>query len=215
VHDPIDRPIHATPLAHVDLHIASSLAQERALAACLAGRSRTGLLLHQPDLRLPENPVTPSDRLRAAYFGDPVNAVLTEDIAARISVIDVGLAADMLARLPLFAEANMHYAVRPVPQISGTDVIKPLTKAMIAARCGVPVMINRDAHDAEALLGRDYPYLVDRPDPEQVLKTLDRAAGDFGGQSWTDAIDRMRALASRVHPAQTAKDLEQLLEVAI
>lgn len=215
LHDPIDRPIRTTPMAHVDLHVASSLTQERALRVHLGGTAATGLLLHQPDLRLPENPALPTDLLHPAYFGDPVNAVLTDAIAQRVAVIDVGLASGMEAGLARFAQANLHYAVRPADQIIDGDVIKPLTKAVMAARCGAPIMVNRAAPDAEALLGADFPYLVDTTDPAQILAMLDRAAYDFGGPNWKEATERMRALASRVHPAQTAKDLEHLLEAAL
>ena len=215
VHDPVDRPLSTTPGTHVDLHLASSLEQEVRLRRQVGPLASVGLLLHQPDLRLPENPATPTDRLRPAYFGDPANAVLCDDIVKRVAVFDVGLAKDMAARLSRFAEANIHYAVRPEDQISDSDVIKPLTKAMIAARCGVPIMVNRAAHDAEALLGQDFPYLVDNSDPDTILAALDRAATDFAGPRWKDARDRMHALASRVHPAQTARDLETVLEMAL
>lgn len=215
VHDPIDRQLRKTPLSDVDLHLASSVSQHHALEARLAGRARTGLLLHQPDLRLPDAPDLPTDRLRPAYFGDPANMFLTAEIAEQVAIIDVGLAADMASRLPLFAQANLHYAVRPEDQILDQDVIKPLTKAVIAARCGAPVMVNRSAPDAVDLLGADYPYLIDSTTAETVLAMLDRARADFSGPRWRIALDRMRGLASRVRPAQTARDLEHLLEAAL
>ncbi|WP_371059366.1 hypothetical protein [Rhodosalinus sp. 5P4] len=216
-HDPIDRPITETPFSHVDLHIASSLAQKNALDNYLlasdARGARCGLLLHQPDNRLPENPSTPTDRLRPAYFGDPKNAHLPELIAERVQVVDVGLYPAMTERLSLFGQANFHYAIRPQAQTANTQVFKPLTKAVTAARCCVPVLVNRAAHDAEALLGSDYPYLVDKIDSDSVRSALEAAQMAFGGKQWQRALDRMRYLASLISPKRTARDLEQLLDI--
>jgi hypothetical protein len=217
VHDPIDRKLSLTPRRHVDLHIAASFAQQEALvrqfAATGDAQARVGLLLHQPDLRLHDfGEALPRDRLRPAYFGDPANAFLPPRLAPRIPVVDVGMTRSMGDHIARFATANLHYAVRPQEQVTSNDVIKPLTKAVTAARCGVPVMVNRTAPDAEALLGADYPYLIDEIEEDAVLSALDRAVRDFAGPTWQSALDRMHALALRVSPAQTARDLEDLLE---
>lgn len=217
LHDPIDRPLSATPRAFVGVHLASSLAQFTALTETLsdARMGRVEVLLHQPDLRLPDTPALPMDRLRPVYFGDPANAFLPETITGHVPVVDVSLAKGMEDKIGLFASANFHYAVRPEDQTRSVDIFKPLTKAVLAARCGAPVMVNRHAHDAEALLGADYPYLVDKTDPTMVLDTLRQAQSDFGGPAWMRAKDVMRALAARVSPTQTARDLEHILERAL
>ncbi|NKX44726.1 hypothetical protein [Roseicyclus persicicus] len=215
LHDPIDRPISATPRAHVDLHIASSQAQAKALTALLRAWGRTsakvGLVLHQPDLRLSAATPPPRDRLRAAYFGNPDNAHLPGDLADRVAVHDVGFSDGMARNLQLFGTANFHFAVRPEAQARSDDVIKPLTKAVTAAVCGAPILINRHSHDAEDLLGHDYPYLVNRGDADTISGMLDDAASGFGGPTWREAEDRMRQLRARTTPERTAADFERAL----
>ncbi len=155
------------------------------------------------------------DRLHPTYFGDPANAYLPDPIARRIPVVNVALARNMEDSLNAFTTANFHYAVRPTDQAASTDIIKPLTKAVIAARCGAPIMVNRSAHDAETLLGYDYPYLVEHADPDSVATILDRAQSGFGGSEWKAAQDRLRALETRVGPVQTARNLEHILEKSL
>jgi hypothetical protein len=216
VHDPIDRDIGDTPPRHVDLHLATSCVQYDALCERLAGQgTAVGLLLHQPDLRLSEPPDLPVDTLRPAYFGNPINAFLPEPVAARVPLVDVGLTEGMDALWHRFGSANFHYAVRPADQVGHPTVFKPLTKATTAAVCGAPIMVNRDADDAVALLGGDYPYLVDQIETEAVLEVLDRAASGFGGAEWAFAIDKMGALAARVSPRETALTFERLLETVL
>jgi hypothetical protein len=216
LHDPIDRDIGDTPPRHVDLHLATSCVQYDALCERLAGQgAAVGLLLHQPDLRLSEPLDLPVDTLRPAYFGNPINAFLPDPVAARVPLVDVGLTEGMDALWHRFESANFHYAVRPADQVGHPTVFKPLTKATTAAACGAPIMVNRDAHDAVALLGGDYPYLVDRIETEAVLEVLDRAASGFGGAEWAFAIDKMGALAARVSPRETALTFERLLETVL
>ena len=216
LHDPIDRSIEDTPLRHVDLHLATSCVQHEALTLHLAGAGATsGLLLHQPDTRLFGFLDLPSDKLHPAYFGNPINAFLPGPVVERVPLVDVGMTEGMDASWRSFATANFHYGVRPAEQVGHQTVFKPLTKATTAAVCGAPIMVNRTAHDAEALLGADYPYFVDQIDTEGVLAVLDRAASGFGGAEWTFAIDKMRVLAARVSPREMARTFERLLEAVL
>lgn len=220
--DHIDRSLDAMPRTGIDLHIASSHAQQRALEARLRDHPanvappRVGLILHQADTRLETMcHALPTDRLRPAYFGHPLNAFLPPCIAERVELVDVGQTAEMTERLSRFASANFHYAVRPSDQTEHPSVVKPLTKAVTAAVCGSPIMVNRTADDAIDLLGTDYPYLVDRLDPDAILSQLDTAAADFGGPRWQRALDRMQALAARVSAHPTARAFEAMLETVL
>jgi len=94
-------------------------------------------------------------------------------------------------------------------------VFKPLTKAVTAAACGAPVLVNRAAHDAEALLGQDYPYLVDLVTTETVLALLDRVQSGFGSVEWRHALETMHALRARLAPPQTARTFESILEALL
>ncbi len=216
LHDPIDRDIRDTPPRHVDLHLATSCVQFDALRKRLSGQAATtGLLLHQPDTRLAEPLELPADKLRPAYFGNPINAFLPTPVAAMVPLVDVGLTEGMDSLWRQFGSANFHYAVRPADQAGNPTAFKPLTKATTAAACGAAIMVNRDAPDAVALLGDDYPYLVDRVETNTVLEVLDRAASDFGGVEWAFAIDKMGSLAARVSPRETALTFERLLETVL
>jgi hypothetical protein len=215
-HDPVDRPLKRTPRSHVDLHIAASFVQRDALHRWLPrhseGMPKVGLVLHQADLRLQELPEAPADRFRPAYFGDPKNAFLPDQLMERISLVDVGRVSGMSSQLHRFADANFHYAVRPAKQVAHSNIFKPLTKAATAACCSAPVLVNRKAHDAEALLGTDYRYFVDDVDADSVAAMLDQAAADFGGPEWMRALDAMKELRERLGPPRITRDFETMLE---
>jgi len=217
--DHIDRGLDRMPEAGIDLHIASSIAQQRDIEARLESlgqeSGRCGLLLHQADIRLADGVKIPTDRFAPAYFGHPANAAFADRLRDRVTIVDAGESADMDKNIAAFATANFHYAVRPPEQTVYPHVFKPLTKAVTAAACGAPVMVNRTAPDAEALLGADYPYLLDDVTAEGALSMLDRVASDFGGPVWADALETMHTLANRVSPAQTARTLETLMEAAL
>ena len=215
LHDPIDRKLTLTPRHFVDVHIASSYTQKLILEKLINSENLTGridLLLHQADIRLQKNMTLPEKEFTPAYFGDPNNGFLPDQVRNRISIYNVALTKGMQKNIQHFTDANFHYAVRPHIQTHNSDVIKPLTKAIIAARCGAPVLVNRAAHDAEMLLGPNYPYFVDRTDEASVLCILDQAKDDFQGPRWKAALDAMQALEMRVNPVQTALELEQILE---
>jgi hypothetical protein len=216
IHDHIDRSLDRIVTEGIDLHLASSIAQEAALRDRLnksnAIPARTGLLLHQADIRLANLRERPLGALRAAYFGSPKNAFLPEPVAARIKVVNVELGSSMTANLGAFGLANLHYAIRPDEQTTHRAVFKPLTKAVTAAACGAPVLINRAACDAEALLGQDYPYLVNTVTTESVLALMDRVQTGYGGSEWLNALDRMHTLRERLLPSQVAKNFETMME---
>jgi len=211
--DPVDRSLAAMPHKHIDIVLACSIAQHAALSETWPAQGpKVELLLHQADLRLYGLTAPPMDVFRPAYFGNPLNLSLPAPLSKEIPSIDVGLSGGMTAALPLFRQYNFHYGVRPQIQVGSDQVFKPLTKAITAAVLGAPIMINRDAHDAIALLGADYPYLVDSTGDADVIRMFEKAQTGFKGSEWALALDKMRSLGSRLSPARVAEDLEHILE---
>ena len=214
MHDPVDREISKTPKNFVDIHIASSITQKRYIDEILrvnGSRSKVEILLHQADLRLPPTMDSPQKSLKSIYFGEMQNCLMMPELERFIEVVAVKSNVDFLNKMDRLPNANFHYAVRPPEQATSHEVIKPLTKASVAAKYHSPIMINRAAHDAEELLGVDYPYFVDAMDPGAILTKLREVEMDFGGPKWMEAVSVMKSLDALVSPMNTARNLNAIL----
>ena len=123
-----------------------------------------------------------------------------------------GEAAPSAQILEELSRYRLHYGVRVAPRGTGKQtVFKPLTKAANAAACGANIVINRDAHDAVALLGADYPYLVDADDDDSIIEVFERARDGADGHDWVKARNAMDDLAAQLSPESIARQLGLIL----
>jgi hypothetical protein len=205
--DPVDEVPPPTTARFADVLVASSLTAfdyfSRAYPA-----TRVALVNHHVDPRLDR--VTPRpDAFRVGYFGETVNAILTDAIEERVDVVPVDTSrehADWLARVPQY---TMHYAVR---RERALDHFKPFLKGFTAAHSGAPVLIQRDQAEALRWLGEDYPYLVDAPvDEAVILDALARAEREYGGPRWARAREIMAGIRARTTPTRIVAELRAAL----
>lgn len=168
------------------------------------------LVNHHVDPRLDDAARTPpADRLRAGYFGELVNAVLTPRIEETVTPVLVDTSAQDPAWLGRIPEFNFHYAVR---QFRGADLHKPFLKGFTAAHTGSNILIQRSQVEAVLWLGDDYPYLIDgEPDEQTILDALERVRDDFGSQEWQRGLDVMRGIRERTSVARIGRELARAL----
>ena len=216
--DSIDTPIGDIDFQLFDFHIAASLAAQRALRDRLAelglGTVPVEILHHHPDQRLRLLSLPRQRPFHCAYLGAPENAAIPEALDRDVEILPVAFARDMARHLPRLAAASLHFAVRPEansPQ-SSMRGYKPFTKGFTAAACKANVLVNRGADDAAALLGSDYPFLVDSSEPRDVTSGFEHAREAYGTPLWAEALERMRALDALVEPRALAARLCQIVD---
>ncbi|MFF1878082.1 hypothetical protein [Leifsonia sp. NPDC058230] len=168
------------------------------------------LVNHHVDPRLAKLPTgRPDDRMRAGYFGELVNAVLTPEIEQLVTpvLVDTSSQSDSwLSRLPEF---NLHYAVRLT---RGADHHKPFLKGFTAAHCSSNILIQRSQAEAVLWLGEDYPYLLDgEPTPADILTALEHVRDDFGSAEWMRGLDAMRDIRERTSAARIGAEAARAL----
>ncbi|PWE28770.1 hypothetical protein DDZ14_18780 [Maritimibacter sp. 55A14] len=108
---------------------------------------------------------------RCGYIGDLQNALIPPGISDEVERVDVSYARDFTRSLARIGGFTLHYGVRPLPMSTspGARQYKPFTKGFTAAACASNILVNREADDAVALLGDDYPARV--AESERTQKT--------------------------------------------
>lgn len=210
VFDYVDADMDRVPMQGADIHLASSLAQFDDLKT-RATSGTAALLLHGYDARLDPPRAAPADHLRMVYVGAPELAHVPPSLRNSLTMLRAETLDDMPAVLRQIHGFNLHYAIRPTATTKGTAIFKPFTKGATAAACGANILVTRATHDAQALLGADYPYLVDTSDDNDILTRMIEAKAGFGGADWQRAQAVMADLANRVSPAATAQQLGAIL----
>ena len=201
--DPVDEVPPGTTARFADVLIASSLTAFEEYGRSFPG-TRVALVNHHVDPRLDTTPVQHST-FRAGYFGERVNAELTDRIEERVDVIPIDTSRHDSRWLSSIRDYSFHYAVRRHREL---DHYKPFLKGFTAAHCGAPVLIQRDQQEAVRWLGDDYPYLVDAPaTEEQVLDALAQAESDFGGPRWRLAEAAMAGIRARTSAQRIGEEL--------
>ena len=218
--DVIDTPLDEIDLGLFDFHIAASITGASALRAKLAASGRGGvpveLLHHHADPRLGMLDELPRRVFRCGYLGRPENAAIPPTLADAIEIMPADHSRQVKRVLPRLGGFTLHFAVRPdIAKVGGeAHAYKPFTKGITAAACRANILVNRQAHDAEALLGCDYPFLVDSSDPAKVIAGYELAREAHGGPLWAEALERMRALAALVDPRALAMRLGEIVASA-
>ncbi|MFJ3425269.1 hypothetical protein [Leifsonia aquatica] len=151
----------------------------------------------------------PRDRLRTAYFGELVNAVLTPRIEERVTPVLVDTSQQDPAWLGALRDFNLHYAVR---KFRGADVHKPFLKGFTAAHAGCNLLIQRSQVEAVQWLGDDYPYLLDGdPGEAEIVAALEHLEEDFGSPEWERGLDIMRGIRARTEDRRIAGEVARIL----
>lgn len=161
-------------------------------------RTPTYFVAHCTDPRI--GPVTPpTDKLAPYYFGAPKNLLLFDNIKDMLSIVYTDM-----RDVPNhnwhkhLSESNFHYAVRPKMR---DRVFKPFMKGIIAASCGVNMLVHKDDGDALHFLGEDYPYLIHEDiSPDVVLRYMHKARDTFGKEEWKYGLERINSLRSIFSP---------------
>lgn len=222
--DYVDGNMWPLPTVPMDVHIAASIHGLRALEVLLSGpfealhnsRTTARLVLHHADPRIVPLPEGGGRDLSLSYFGRADNAFLPEPVIAELSDLPDYADADVDdAFLKLVAQSNMHYCVREIGTRNRRLSFKPFTKGFNAAAAGANVIVNRQVPDAEALLGEDYPYLIDGARVEDVLAGIARARAEVGSEVWQRGLEAMRALRHRISVGQIVRQLDSALQVMV
>ncbi|PWB96049.1 hypothetical protein DF220_11690 [Salinibacterium hongtaonis] len=171
------------------------------------------LVNHHVDPRLSTiSAPPPTDKLRCAYFGESVNAILSPAVMREVTVVHIDTSrqdADWLPRLEAF---NFHYAVRAHRDL---DHHKPFLKGFTAAHRGSNILIQSTQTEAVRWLGTDYPYLIAGEATEtKILAALDYARESFGHSEWMDGLARMRDIRERTSNQRIGGELAALFALA-
>lgn len=215
--DSIDTPLDEIDFDLFDFHIAASLAGRSALEERLGllGKSdvRVELLHHHYDPRITAAGIGDNRPFRCGYIGDPQNAFIPLSISNEVECVDVSYARDFAKSLSRIASFTLHYGVRPLSASVSSKgrQYKPFTKGFTAAACNSNILVNREADDAVALLGEDYPFLVSATDPDSIVEGFERARQNEGGALWHEGLCRMRALRELVAPASLAERVREIV----
>lgn len=215
--DSVDTPLNEIDFELFDFHIAASIAGQAALKKRLKELEKRDvpvkLLHHHYDPRLDSIDISGDRRFRCGYIGEPQNALIPAEIAGEVESVDVSYSRDFVRSLSRIAKFTLHYGVRPSPAPTAPcdRQYKPFTKGFTAAACEANILVNREADDAVALLGDDYPFLVSATDLNSVRDGLEHAKGSYAGAEWREGLDRMRALKELVTPAALAARLREIV----
>lgn len=196
-------------------HISASIQGEIILSELLANSGQdknVRLVHHMADERLVDFCPKKQDNVRAVYFGNPGNTILTEKIRQQIVALDAGTDVRFQENMNQLKDFNLHYCIRRPVDNKGQIIAKPFTKGFTAAYCHSPVIIDRSEFDAIQLLGSDYPFVVDDISEGTILSKIDEVKKSFGERSWCEAQRRVERLKEVCSPKHVSDQILSLLD---
>lgn len=212
--DHVDSDFSIGPQGYPDIHICSSVTQLNFIrdykADNPAFKGDPKLLLHNYDIKLLNFRKPQNIFFNCAYVGTPSVAYLPNNVLNKVEIVKamgVGGMSEIINQLPNF---NAHYGLR-LPQPNNSLLAKPFTKGFVAAACGAVIITDRSTHDAENLLGTDYPYLVNSLDPQETKDMLSFMEDSFGSTIWLEAERRMQDIKELVSPKQLADRIRDIM----
>jgi len=216
--DHLDARLDARSLGLADVDIAASLAGAQALKDLAADPAspphvNVALVTHHADPRIAWTDHRHATRLAIGYFGLPEHAAIPHDLEDRILLPDYRKGQGMEAVLAAIPPVNVHFAVRPGHPARNSR--KPFTKGINAAAAGANVLVQRGVDDAVALLGEDYPFLIDSDAPDAVNEGVGRLEASLGTPTWHAGLDAMENLRAHAAPARVAQQLGSAIEMAL
>ncbi|MCV2881996.1 hypothetical protein [Actibacterium sp. XHP0104] len=206
--DWIDKALRSPHTDQIDIHIASSRAQEQALRNRFP-QAEIRHVTHHADPRLMGQSFGALADLRCCYLGRRENAPELPGAEGRIDWLDAQTSQgfeDLLGRLPNY---NLHLAARAEP--ADPRIHKPFTKGFTAALCRSNILVPRDVPDAVHYLGADYPFLLDDDRPETVMQGLSRAAEAFGSPEWHRGLAVMAQIMRLSSPSHVMGEFGAIL----
>lgn len=96
--------------------------------------------------------------------------------------------------------------------ISRYEWRKPFLKGFVAARCGATVVVTRDDMNAAYYLGDDYPFYAASTAFADLEMAWERAASEFGGPVWAEAIEIMAQVGVRSTDEQVCTEFKLMLD---
>ncbi|MBF9034962.1 hypothetical protein HKCCE2091_11990 [Rhodobacterales bacterium HKCCE2091] len=217
--DYVDLKLSHAPVTSVDCHISTSYAGADAIRARLeaeGGEGEVATVLHNYDVALDSVPVDPpEDELAMAYLGTPTAAPWTPLIERNTTVLDGSNPTTFNRDVQRIGAFNTHYCVRKRMPDDPLRSFRPFTKGVTAAALGAVVITDRNADDAERLLGSDYPFLLPDNAPETIDDGFRRMRDSFGGPLWRRAQDRIERLRQRTSHEAIARSLHGTIRSVI
>lgn len=209
IFDPIDGPIPADRLGYADIVVAASDTIYKDYKKTLPSSVKIILVNHNVDPRLKtldwsKRPTT----LRAGYFGELLNTVITPEIKKRVDIIPVDNTRQNNYWLEKLPEYNLHYAIRQARDVYPN---KPFLKGFTAAHCGANILIQASEKEAVRWLGKDYPYLLrGKVTEKKILEMLKHAKKSFGSKEWVRGLEIMRGIRKKTSEEAIGKQLVEL-----
>lgn len=208
--DPVDSGLPKAKARSVDIIVAASAASYDTFKKSYPTKT-IKLVDHHVDPRLPKdlfNHVRSLNKPKAAYFGEPSNAILPPAIRQRVTVIPVNTARQSQEWLKQLQKYNIHYAVR-LPNEKYNN--KPFLKGFTAAHSGAVVIIHESDVEALRWVGGDYPYKISGGvEEENIIKMLDMVESDFGNSRWAHAQNTMQRILSETSEFAIHAQLKEL-----
>lgn len=169
------------------------------------------LIDHHVDPRIYPNSTRDDSAPSIGYFGEPANAIITENISKLVDIIPVDTSSqDNMRWLDKIANYSIHYAVR---KRQNFDDYRPATKIFTAAYCGANVIVQESEEEAIGWLGGDYPYIIKgNPTEQSIIEMLVKATDSFGGDEWGRGLDIMRNIRSTMTNDRIIEQFRGLLK---
>lgn len=207
--DVVDEVPPPTTTGFADVLIASSLTAFSQFQRDFPGVD-VSLVNHHVDPRISRSRTAPpTDQLRTAYFGELVNAILTDGIREQVTTFHVDTSRESSDWIPEVPHFNFHYAVR---LRRGLDKFKPFLKGFTAAHTSSNMLIQSDQVEAVAWLGDDYPYLLwAEPTEANILAALQEAKESFGSPEWFAGLKVMADIRERTSEVRIGHEIRRAL----
>ncbi len=211
--DYVDTDMATVSMRGADVHLCASFAQYEYLAQ-RKGINLEGsveFLLHGFDTRFEVASPHGGEKLTAVYIGASENVFIPKQLRSKVVMLEASTPQEMTAVFSQTGKYNFHYCVRPPTFSENRIVFKPFTKGFTAAVCGANVIVNREVHDAEALLDIDYPYFVDALDSAEIIEVFGSAEAGVGSPEWQRARKTMNELIEKSSPDAVADSFDRIL----
>lgn len=211
IFDVIDGDLPKNKIEYADAIVAASKTIYDNYKSVLPKSKKVFLIDHHPDPRIKS--VDWSRRptkLRAAYFGELINTVITLKICKEVDIFPVSTIYqnnDWFKELPKY---NLHYAIRQKRKVYPN---KPFVKGFTAALCNSNILIQDSEKEAVRWLGKDYPYLLKgKVTQKKILDMLSYIEKSYGSNEWKRGLKIMGKIKKRISEKTIGGQLVKLLK---
>ncbi len=202
--DPVDNPLEIEKVKAATGVVAASL---EAFDSYSEQGFRTYLVNHHVDIRLLRETTLSPTSMRCGYFGELVNAIITDKISKLVDFVHVDTGKQSTDWLTKPIRYNLHYAVRA----DNVEAFKPFLKGFTAAACNANIIIQRDQTEAVRWLGDDYPFLLQaNPTEQDIIDMLLHIEKCYGNTEWERALQRMKEIKELTSDQAIAGEFEAM-----